>query len=91
MNKDLFRKAGLDPNKLPMTWDELLATAQKATVRDASGRVVTWGLTIPDDIWLVMCFIYQSGGRTSSPDFKKVYLGQAAGDRGREVLGGHGQ
>ena len=76
VNKDLFKKAGLDPNKPPATWDELLATAKKATVRDASGKVVTWGLTIPDDIWLVMSFIMQNGGRTSSPDFKKVYLGE---------------
>ena len=76
VNKDLFKKAGLDPNKPPTTWDELLATAQKATIRDASGKVVTWGLTIPDDIWLVMSFIMQNGGRTSSPDFKKVYLGE---------------
>jgi sn-glycerol 3-phosphate transport system substrate-binding protein len=76
VNKDLFKKAGLDPNRPPTTWDELLAAAQKATLRDASGNVVTWGLTIPDDIWLVMSFIMQNGGRTSSPDFKKVYLGE---------------
>ncbi|MFB3817784.1 MAG: ABC transporter substrate-binding protein [Candidatus Methylomirabilales bacterium] len=76
-NKDLFRKAGLDPAKPPTTWDELLATAQKATLRGAQGQTTTWGLTIPDDIWLLMCFIYQNGGRTSSPDFKKVYLGEA--------------
>ena len=56
--------------------DELLAAAQKATVRNPQGQVTTWGLTIPDDIWLLMCFIYQNGGRTSSPDFKKVYLAE---------------
>jgi sn-glycerol 3-phosphate transport system substrate-binding protein len=76
INNDLFRKAGLDPGKPPTTWDELLAAAQKATVRNSQGQVTTWGLTIPDDIWLLMCFIYQNGGRTSSPDFKKVYLGE---------------
>lgn len=75
-NKDLFRKAGLDPAKPPTTWDELLATAQKATVRNPQGHATTWGLTIPDDIWLLMGFIYQNGGRTSSPDFKKVYLAE---------------
>ncbi len=78
INKELFRKAGLDPNKPPTTWEELLAAAQKATVRNAQGQTTTWGLTIADDIWLLMCFIYQNGGRTSSPDFKKVYLGEPA-------------
>ena len=75
-NKDLFKKAGLDPNKSPTTWEELQATAQKATLRNAQGQVTSWGLTIPDDIWLVMCFIYQNGGRVSSADFKKAYLGE---------------
>ena len=77
-NKDLFRKAGLDPNKPPTTWEELQAVAQKATLKNAQGQVTSWGLTIPDDIWLAMCFIYQNGGRVSSADFKKAYLGEKA-------------
>jgi multiple sugar transport system substrate-binding protein len=31
-NKDMFKKAGLDPNKPPKTWDELIKDAQKMTV-----------------------------------------------------------
>ncbi len=77
-NKDLFRKAGLDPNKPPTTWDELLAAARKATVRDASGQATQWGLTIPDDPWLLMSFVLQNGGRTHSADFKKVYIAEKA-------------
>jgi multiple sugar transport system substrate-binding protein len=30
-NKDLFKAAGLDPNKPPQTWDELVADAKKLT------------------------------------------------------------
>jgi sn-glycerol 3-phosphate transport system substrate-binding protein len=78
INKDLFKKAGLDPSRPPTNWDELLTTAQKATVRDASGQATIWGLTIPDDIWLLMSFIYQNEGRMNSPDFKKVYFSEKA-------------
>jgi len=38
-NKDMFQKAGLDPNTPPKNWTELVADAQKLTVRDASGQV----------------------------------------------------
>jgi sn-glycerol 3-phosphate transport system substrate-binding protein len=41
INKDLFRKAGLDPGKPPTNWEELLAAAQKATVRNPQGQVTT--------------------------------------------------
>lgn len=75
-NKDAMRKAGLDLAKPPATWAELLAAAQKLTLRDASGQVTQWGLVIPDDPWLLMSFILQNGGRTHSPDFKKVYLAE---------------
>ena len=33
-NRDLFRKAGLDPDRPPRSWDELVECARKLTVRD---------------------------------------------------------
>ncbi len=46
-NKDLFKEAGLDPDKAPQTWDELVAFGKKLTKTDASGNVSTWGVKIP--------------------------------------------
>ncbi len=46
-NKDAFKEAGLDPDKAPGTWDELIADGGKLTKRDASGNVSQWGIEIP--------------------------------------------
>ncbi len=42
-NKDAFRAAGLDPEKAPASWDELVSTGKKLTKSDGS----QWGLMIP--------------------------------------------
>ncbi len=46
-NKELFKEAGLDPNRAPATWKEMLDDAQKLTKRDAAGNVTQWGVQIP--------------------------------------------
>ncbi|MEA3363889.1 MAG: ABC transporter substrate-binding protein [Thermodesulfobacteriota bacterium] len=46
-NKEAFSKAGLDPEKAPATWDEMVQFAKQLTKRDASGKVMQWGLRIP--------------------------------------------
>jgi sn-glycerol 3-phosphate transport system substrate-binding protein len=46
-NKELFKEAGLDPNRPPENWKEMLEYAQKLTRRDASGNVTQWGVQIP--------------------------------------------
>ena len=42
-NKDMFKAAGLDPEKAPATWEELVAAGTKLTKDDGS----QWGLMIP--------------------------------------------
>ena len=42
-NKDAFRAAGLDPEKPPATWDELVSAGKKLTKSDGS----QWGMMIP--------------------------------------------
>ena len=46
-NKEMFKDAGLDPNRAPATWKEMAEYAQKLTKRDASGKVTHWGVQIP--------------------------------------------
>ena len=42
-NKDAFKAAGLDPEKAPSTWDELVDAGKKLTKADGS----QWGVMIP--------------------------------------------
>ncbi len=63
-NKELFKEAGLDPNKPPQNWTELTAAAQKLTKRDASGNVTQWGIQIPSSgfpYWLFQALAIQNG------------------------------
>ncbi|MGH8697430.1 MAG: ABC transporter substrate-binding protein, partial [Burkholderiales bacterium] len=72
-NKQLFKEAGLDPNRPPANWSEMLAYAQKLTKRDGSGNTTQWGIQVPSSgfpYWLFQGFTTQNG----------VELMNAAGD-----------
>ncbi|MDD5006326.1 MAG: extracellular solute-binding protein [Candidatus Omnitrophica bacterium] len=51
-NKSLFKKAGLDPNKPPQTWEEFLQAGRKLKQAGIQGLVSGWGET-----WMIDCFI----------------------------------
>ena len=63
-NKELFKAAGLDPNKPPATWAEMADAAKKLTVKDASGKVTQYGIQIPSSgfpYWLFQGLAIQNG------------------------------
>jgi sn-glycerol 3-phosphate transport system substrate-binding protein len=63
-NKEMFKEAGLDPNKPPQNWNEQLEYARKLTKRDASGNVSQWGIQIPSSgfpYWLFQALAIQNG------------------------------
>jgi sn-glycerol 3-phosphate transport system substrate-binding protein len=60
-NKDLFKSAGLDPEKPPQTWDELLTYA-KAITKDENGdgNPEIWGFDANDTPWIFKAFLAQN-------------------------------
>ena len=50
-NKNLFRKAGLDPERPPQTWEEFIEAGKKLKEAGIQGLVSGWG-----EIWMIDCF-----------------------------------
>ncbi len=50
-NKDLFKQAGLNPDKAPETWPEFIADWHKLKAAGIPGLVSGWGET-----WMIDCF-----------------------------------
>lgn len=46
-NKEAFADAGLDPDKAPATWDEMVEFGKKLVKKDNNGNVTQWGVRIP--------------------------------------------
>lgn len=52
-NKDIFKEAGLDPERPPQNAEELLQIAQQLTIRDSEGSITRWGyLPHSDQAWI---------------------------------------
>jgi sn-glycerol 3-phosphate transport system substrate-binding protein len=76
-NKDLFKAAGLDPNKPPKTWAELVEYGKKLTKPDGS----LWGLEISSDgntAWSYSSFFYQNGAVPSNENGDTVAFNSPA-------------
>ena len=80
-NADLYKASGLDPDKPPTTWDELLSNAKAIAKPDKA----IWGHYFPtkpvsitaDRFWL--SYLWQAGGEWLSPDESEVAFNSAAG------------
>src|SRR5215472_13616249 len=84
-NRDLFRKAGLDPSRAPKDWTELAQYAEKLTMRDSSGQVTQWGVEAPvadTSPWVFQGFLIEAGANffdTTSGKWVKFNSPEALG------------
>ncbi|UCC68364.1 MAG: ABC transporter substrate-binding protein [Armatimonadota bacterium] len=85
-NRDLFRKAGLDPERTPENWDEFIEYGKKLTIRKG-GRVEQYGCPLPVfvgalagwTVWNWQTFLWGWGGSYADPSGERVSFNSEAG------------
>jgi multiple sugar transport system substrate-binding protein len=86
-NKDVFKKAGLDPDKGPTTWAELFTDAQK--IKDNVPGVVPVGFPAASqegtvDRWYT--YLFMTGSNILSADNKHAVFNDAGGQKALQLL-----
>lgn len=93
-NRDLFRQGGLDPDKPPKNWDELVSYSRALTVdRNNDKKYDQVGILLPVHpadgplggfmVWHWVAFLWQAGGYVINEDQTRVLFNSSAG---REAL-----
>lgn len=77
-NKDMFKAAGLDPEKPPETWTQLIDAAKKLTHGDQYGFAITGGGEFGNTVFRSLPFIWENGGSIISKDMKTATVNQPA-------------
>jgi sn-glycerol 3-phosphate transport system substrate-binding protein len=76
-NKEAFKEAGLDPDRAPQNWDELVAFGKKLTKRDPGGNVTQWGVQIPTTgfaYWLFQALTTENDAMLMNSAGNEVHL-----------------
>jgi ABC-type glycerol-3-phosphate transport system substrate-binding protein len=74
-NTDMFKAAGLDPDKPPTTWDEFVEYGKKLTDEEKG----VYGFGMENYLWWTLPFFYTFGADIVSEDGKKCILDSPEG------------
>ncbi|WP_256756875.1 ABC transporter substrate-binding protein [Cohnella sp. WQ 127256] len=86
-NKDMFKAAGLDPEKPPVTWDEFNQYAQQLT-KDGKFGTSNWAGSSESVQCLVDAFTVAGGGKLLDESGKKILINEDAGVKALEFWAG---
>jgi len=86
-NKDLFRRAGLDPEEPPQTWEEFARVARQLT-RDLNGdgKPDLWGFEFTDHATLFECLLIQNGGELFDRESRTMLFNSPEGVEALQYL-----
>jgi multiple sugar transport system substrate-binding protein len=88
-NKQMFQKAGFDPDRAPETWGEFREMALKLTVdTDGDGKPEQWAtsFSIPTIFAMFQLILVQNGGHILSPDGSQFLFNSPTGVEALQYL-----
>jgi ABC-type glycerol-3-phosphate transport system substrate-binding protein len=86
-NKDLFREAGLDPERPPVSWREYREIARRLTAdTDGDGEPDRWGLASQITASMFENLLVQNGGSLLDPAEKEAAFDSPAGIEALEFM-----
>ncbi|HEY8346087.1 MAG TPA: ABC transporter substrate-binding protein [Symbiobacteriaceae bacterium] len=89
-NKDLFRKAGLDPDCPPQTWEELREAAKEIAALGEGIQGFEIYTTAGDNgeglTWQFQPFLWQAGGEYLADNYSKPGFNNASGEKALQFL-----
>jgi sn-glycerol 3-phosphate transport system substrate-binding protein len=80
-NKDAFREAGLDPNRPPASWTEMVEMGKRLVKKDAAGNVQRYGVMIPSTgypYWMFQALARQNGEVLMNQDGNRTFFDKPA-------------
>lgn len=87
-NKDAFEKAGIDPDKPPKTWEDVIKYGKKLTKDfDGDGTIDQWGILVSlEGVFGFTPLIRQVGGEFLNDDRSKALFNSEEGVRVMELV-----